>query len=304
MIAPPVPTSNSTEPEERVVELPLDTIDIEDDVFLFRVDLGLGPLVRDIEAQGQVIPIVVRRGKGKKNYQIVCGFRRVNALRKIGAATARAIVRDLTDDEAYRLSWVENEARRSYSDLDRVNAIVKAHAAGKTFEELGEVFGLGRKQLSRLESLATLHPVVKEALDKGRISMTHAVVLNEAKRRKKSLKTKGWVEKIEQGLSVHDLRKRLQKRLVPVNQGSFIATEEKVRLRPVSINRAKLSEDERGELDSLLSRLDELEKKSRGFRSRNRKKIRYDGPLFDGEFDGLFGDSCHSADERSIGAGR
>lgn len=288
MIEALAPTSDSTDPEERVVELPLDAIDIEDDSFLFRLDLRIGALVRDIEDQGQLLPIVVRRVAGKEKLQLICGFRRVHALRKIKATIARAIVRDLDDDEAYRLSWTENEQRKSYSDLDRVHAIVKARKAGKTFEELGKVFGLGRKQLSRLEGLATLHPVVQEALGAGRISMTHAVVLNDAKRRKKGLHTRYWVEQIEQGISVHELRGKLQKRLVPVNQGPFIVTDEKVRLRPVSIDKAKLSEEERGELDSLLSRLDALEKKSRGFRPRKRRTPAVSEPFDDKDFDSLF----------------
>jgi ParB/RepB/Spo0J family partition protein len=258
-----VSTPKTPHSVEDVVELPLDVIDTEDDVYCARLDLNVDTLARDIEAKGQLIPIVVRR-RGKRKYQIVCGFRRMGALVSNEAPTVKAIIRDLTDDEAYALSWAENEERKSYGVLDRINAVVKARAAGKSFEDLGTIFGLGRKQLARLQGLAEMEPAVGEALAAGRITTSHAVVLTDAKKRTKGLKTKFWLREIaEKTLSVSDLRKRLRERTRSDASGPFVVDDDKVRLRPISIDASRLSAEEKTELDALLGRLRELHEKSR-----------------------------------------
>jgi ParB family chromosome partitioning protein len=120
-----------------VVELPLDYINLEDESFKFRLNLREGELVDSIKHNGQQLPIIVR-GK-KPPYQIVSGFRRVNAIKKLEIDKVQAIVRnDLDDEQALLFSYIENENRKSYSDLDRGYAIVSFRNQGKKIEDISQ----------------------------------------------------------------------------------------------------------------------------------------------------------------------
>lgn len=198
----------ANEPVHEVKEIALAAIDLDDTTFCFRMSIKVDGLAQDIKANGQDFPVVIRKLGGK--LQLVCGFRRCTALRNIGRNTVIAVVKELTDDEAYRLAWSENEARKSYTDLDRAHAILKANQAGKTMKELEKVFGKTRKQLTRWKMLAKLPTAVKEALADGTISTTHAVVLHEMKVRYPGLDFSTWIKAVgEGGLSVQQLRNRI-----------------------------------------------------------------------------------------------
>lgn len=190
------------------VLVPLEALDPGDLRYRFRTRLEVGELAADIARNGQDFPVVVRpRGSG---LQLVCGFRRVAALRSLGAVAVRAVVRELDDDEALRLAWSENESREDYSDLDRAHAMLKAQREGKSWKELEALFGLKSAQIGRLRALAEVPEVVREALEAGRITTTHAVVLNQMARRYPELEHGRWVgEIVERGLSVRQLRQRI-----------------------------------------------------------------------------------------------
>ncbi len=114
------------------VWLPMDAIDLDDEMFCFRMDLFVEKLAVDIAENGQDFPVVVRP-KGER-HQLICGFRRVTALKKLGRDRVRAVVRTLSEQEAWRLAWAENEARASYSPVDRAHAVAKAQLAGRSLE--------------------------------------------------------------------------------------------------------------------------------------------------------------------------
>ena len=60
------------------------------------------------------------RGK-KPPYRIVCGFRRVVALRELGVSTLKAVIRaDLSDDQALRLSVLENEGASEETPIEHL----------------------------------------------------------------------------------------------------------------------------------------------------------------------------------------
>lgn len=198
-----------TDHTERTIQhIPIANLDLQDRTFCFRVDINVARLAQDIDAHGQDVPIVVRH-VGER-LQLVCGFRRVHALRHLGREIALAEIRSLTDDAAYRLSWSENERRKSYTDLDRAHAIVKANRAGKTMKQLEQVFGLQRKQLTRLKQLITMPEQVKQGLREGKIKTTHAIVLNQLKARYPSLDIPHWIEEVNSAqLSVQRIRDRI-----------------------------------------------------------------------------------------------
>lgn len=251
--------STTAKSTEEVVELPLEEIDTSDDAFCFRMNLSVKSLTADIEKNGQDFPVVVRPAEAA-TYQLVCGFRRVAALKELERETVKAIVRDLSDDDAYRLSWAENQERKSYSELDRANAILKAHRAGKKLKELEKLFGLQKRQLIRLEQIAKMPASLKRALDEDKLTTSHAVVLLEGRRLHPNLKLRRWIRVIEEeGLSVKELRQRIRRE----NKSDWsefysVGEDAKIRLRSVTVDAMRLNEQEMDELTELLVKIDAL----------------------------------------------
>lgn len=245
---------------ETIIELPLEQLDLDDTTFQFRLKLNVKELVKDLEERGQDFPIVVRPA-GEK-HQVVCGFRRLTALQEIGAETVKAVIRELDDDEAYQLSWAENEERRSYTDLDRANAILKGQQAGKKMAELEKLFSLNQRQLRRLKSLVDMPKAVKEALADGSITAAHAFALNEAKRDRPNLNLRHWIQRVvEEELTVGQLKRRITKEepAPKARKPRFTLSEDgKLEVRAFTLDPARLSEDEVAELHDLAERLIDL----------------------------------------------
>ena len=165
-----------------VLTLGLDQLDFDDTTYMFRAALRTGPLKKSNQQHGQQQPIFVRRKPGSDKYQIVCGFRRATALKEIGANDVVAIDRnDLDDETAFRVSVLENVARKSYSDIDRANAISLAKKHGHTGVVIAEMMGLTRRQKDNIQSLLELPEAVQEAVDdeEQHFSTTHAIVLRQ-----------------------------------------------------------------------------------------------------------------------------
>ena len=99
-------------PEERLagrvttVLLPLEKL--EDDVsFRLRPEDDVSGLATDLARLGQLFPVDVR-ARGEDRYQLVCGFRRVAALRFLKRDAVQARVHtDLSDEDALLMSLAE-----------------------------------------------------------------------------------------------------------------------------------------------------------------------------------------------------
>ena len=91
-------TSNAT-PMETVQLIPLRDIALEDNTFLLRLEIDDFTMIESIQNEGQKFPVILR---GKVPYQIVSGFRRISALRKLFIEHV-IVYPDLSDDEALKL---------------------------------------------------------------------------------------------------------------------------------------------------------------------------------------------------------
>jgi len=93
-----------------------------------------GDLIESILAQGkQEVPAIVRRVSGdpEHEFEVICGARRhwaVSWLRANNHPEIRYLVeiRDLTDEQAFRVSDLENRAREDLSDLERARDYLQA----------------------------------------------------------------------------------------------------------------------------------------------------------------------------------
>lgn len=105
-------TTSKTENKTTITELPVELL-IPFTEHPFRPYSGeqLWELVRSIEENGVLTPILVRPSKDGQRYEIISGHNRVNAARRAGLKTVPATVREL-DDDAATLAMVESNLRQ------------------------------------------------------------------------------------------------------------------------------------------------------------------------------------------------
>lgn len=129
-------------------------------------------LIDGIRAQGQQeFPAIVRRLKGEDHaYEVVCGARRhfaVSWLRANNYPQFRYLIeiRDLSDEEAFRLSDIENRDRDDISDYERARdyaAAIDLYYGGKQ-KAMAARLEVSEGWLSRYLTLARLPQEVVEA---------------------------------------------------------------------------------------------------------------------------------------------
>ena len=159
-----------------VAELPLEQIDLSNTQFEYRLDPGLELLIDSIRKDGQQVPVIVR-GIAPP-YQLICGFRRTRSIQAIGGHAVKAIILpEISDEKAHRLSVLENEERKSLTDLDRANACRRLQDEGKTQEEIAGILNTTQDQVSRYLSLLSLPEPIFSALKKGLVNTYHALYL-------------------------------------------------------------------------------------------------------------------------------
>ncbi|OYV74719.1 MAG: hypothetical protein B7Z66_15510 [Chromatiales bacterium 21-64-14] len=144
-------------------------------------------LIESFKAQGkQEFPAIVRRLEGDpdRDYEVICGARRLWTVRWLRAnhyPDFRFLieVRELTDEEAFRLADVENRDRVDISDYER--ALDYRHALERyyrTQEEMAKRLEVSPGWLSRYLSLGELPKEIIEAYPQvTEVRVQHARVL-------------------------------------------------------------------------------------------------------------------------------
>jgi ParB family chromosome partitioning protein len=132
-------------------------------------------LIETFKAQGrQEVPAIVRRVRNDPDFdfEVICGARRhwtVSWLRAHNYADFRFLVevRDLTDEEAFRVSDLENRARQDLSDIERARDYLKAlgrHYGGRQ-KDMAARLNASEAWLSRYLDLARLPDALLAAFD-------------------------------------------------------------------------------------------------------------------------------------------
>ncbi len=133
-------------------------------------------LVASIKQKGVIEPIIVRPiAKKKTPFEIVAGERRFRASTTAGLAEIPAIVRELTDDEAYDFMLIENLQRQDLSEREEAEsfkAYVDRHGE-EAVKDLAEKTGIRPGYIrARIAILALPEPVLK-AWEKGDLVFGH-----------------------------------------------------------------------------------------------------------------------------------
>lgn len=130
-------------------------------------------LTDSIRANGIIQPVVVRPFQGR--YQLIAGERRYRAARMAALPDIPALVRDVTDEQLFEWSLVENIHRRDLNAIERAKAYKRYLAAfSLTQAEAAERLGEDRSVIANHVRLLDLPDELRQMLADGRLSMGHA----------------------------------------------------------------------------------------------------------------------------------
>lgn len=145
-------------------------------------------LIESILAQGkQEVPAIVRRilGDPEHDFEIICGARRhwsVSWLRANNHPEVKYLVeiRDLTDEQAFRIADLENRAREDLSDIERARDYLRAldlYYGGRQ-KDMAKRLNQSEAWLSRYLDLARLSPDIVAAFpDPFELKISHITAL-------------------------------------------------------------------------------------------------------------------------------
>jgi len=169
--------------------VPLETIDLEDQRFRISERLESPRLVESLGQVGQLSPVCLQTYRGSR-LAVICGFRRVQALKSLGQndVLARIWSEDENSDlELFRIALWDNLSHRELSPLEKARVLSSLkNLCGVQHDQLVEVYlpvlGLEphKNTLRTYLALQALQPQLKKMLNEGHITLASAERLSRA----------------------------------------------------------------------------------------------------------------------------
>ncbi|HYO69062.1 MAG TPA: ParB/RepB/Spo0J family partition protein [Archangium sp.] len=136
----------------------------------------LRELTESIKAQGVLMPVLVR--KDGDGYKLIAGERRWRASQLAGLHEIPAIVREVTEVEAFELALVENLQRADLNPMEEAEGYHRlVEEFGLTQEQVAQRVGKERSTVANALRLLGLPPEVKNMVAEGNLSAGHARAL-------------------------------------------------------------------------------------------------------------------------------
>lgn len=136
----------------------------------------LEELAASIRAKGVIQPILVRKDGAK--YRIIAGERRWRASQRAGLKFVPALVKEVTERQAFELALIENIQRDDLNPVEEAEAyrrLIEEHQL--TQEACAERVGKDRSSVANSLRLLRLPDEIKEAVVDGSLNMGHARAL-------------------------------------------------------------------------------------------------------------------------------
>ena len=174
VVVPPEPPAP---PKGSVLKLPIEAI--HRDTLQPRRHFDeekLRELTESIKAQGVLMPVLVR--KDGEGYKIIAGERRWRASQLAGLHEIPAIVREVTEVEAFELALVENLQRADLNPMEEAEGYHRlVEEFGLTQDQVAQRVGKERSTVANALRLLGLPPEVKNMVAEGNLSAGHARAL-------------------------------------------------------------------------------------------------------------------------------
>ncbi len=139
---------------------------------------NLEELSKSIAQKGVLQPIIVKSKDEDGKYQIIAGERRWRAAQKIGLKQIPAIVKNISDNEAYEYALIENIQRKNLTPIEEAEGYKKLmDEYSYTQDQLSSMISKSRSHITNLLRLLSLSSKIKTMVNEGQLSMGHARAL-------------------------------------------------------------------------------------------------------------------------------
>ncbi|MCL2178590.1 MAG: ParB/RepB/Spo0J family partition protein [Proteobacteria bacterium] len=142
----------------------------------FFEDSSIDELADSIIQQGLLQPVLVRReGAG---FKLIAGERRWRAAQRAGLTEIPALIREVSDEEAFEMALVENLQREDLNPLEEAEGYQRLLVErGWTQEQVAERVGKNRVTVANALRLLQLPEGVRALLAGGQLEVGHARAL-------------------------------------------------------------------------------------------------------------------------------
>lgn len=144
---------------------------------------AIAGLADSIKADGVLQNLVVDKN-GDGTYRVISGSRRLLALKLLkrqgvieGDYKVPVEIRTLEDGEALRIATIENVQRSDLEPIDEAEAFARMLQNGASIDDLAAKTGLSEQTIRRRVALSDLCTEVKEAVQKGEVTLGLAEAL-------------------------------------------------------------------------------------------------------------------------------
>lgn len=189
---------------EKVQMIPINTIsNFPNHPYQVKDDDEMQDFVENVKENGVIMPVIVR-AKEDGTYEMISGHRRKRACELAGIKEIKAIVRDMTDEEAIIQMVDSNKQRerilpseKAYAYKMKLDAMKKKAGRPKkenssptatnfnekgTAEIIGEEFGDGKDNVYRYIRLTELIPEILNLVDEEKMKLRPAVEISYLKK--------------------------------------------------------------------------------------------------------------------------
>lgn len=133
----------------------------------------LAELADSIKQNGIIQPLLVR--KRGPEYEIVAGERRYRAAKLAGLTEVPAVVRDVSDEDLFKLALIENLQRADLNPIEEAKGYqTLIDSSGLTQEELARAVSKSRPAVANALRLLDLPSEIQDMLAEGKLSAGHA----------------------------------------------------------------------------------------------------------------------------------
>jgi ParB family chromosome partitioning protein len=197
-------------PKNGVLKLPIESIHRDNaQPRRFFDEAKLAELTESIKTQGIIQPVLVR--KDGQGYKLIAGERRWRAAQAAGLKEVPALVRDVTEVQAFELALVENLQRSDLNPIEEAEGYQRLTEEFKlTQEQISQRVGKDRSTVANALRLLALPKDVKNMVADGSLTMGHARALLGVPRLPELQALANQVA--QQKLSVRDTEKLVQQR--------------------------------------------------------------------------------------------
>lgn len=142
-------------------------------------EAAIDGLVKSIEEQGILQPLLVRRHPTQENYyEIVAGERRWRAAQRAQLHEVPVIVKDLSDNDTLEIALIENIHREDLTPLEEAEGYQRLmDEFSHTQEALSKAVGKSRSHIANTLRLLGLSDEIKSMIDDGLLSAGHGRAL-------------------------------------------------------------------------------------------------------------------------------